>query len=154
MRLFEVVILKITCKLGANNFTFIRVRLGQVRLGYVMEILMLFAPQINIIFAIRTSNNPIINQIYAWERWRTSAWYLPKIYAWERWRTSAWYLLGKLRLSRTGSKCEQSTFKCNICSNFTNRTSDNNNRPENHDQTIHRVPVSRLLMVLRLYGSG
>ena len=42
-----------------------------------MLILMLFAPQMNIIFAISTSNNPIINKIYAWERWRTSAWYLP-----------------------------------------------------------------------------
>ena len=43
-----------------------------------MLILMLFALQMNIIFAISTSNNPIIKQIYAWERWRTSAWYLPK----------------------------------------------------------------------------
>ena len=42
-----------------------------------MLILMLFVPQINIIFAISTSNNPIIKKIYAWERWRTSAWYLP-----------------------------------------------------------------------------
>ena len=32
-----------------------------------MFILMLFAPQMNIIFAISTSNNPIINKIYAWE---------------------------------------------------------------------------------------
>ena len=63
MMLFEVVILKITFKFGANNFNFIRVRLGQVRLYYV--ILMLFAPQMNIIFAIRTSNNLIINKIYA-----------------------------------------------------------------------------------------
>ena len=31
--LFEVVILKITFRFGANNFNFIRVRLGQVRLG-------------------------------------------------------------------------------------------------------------------------
>ena len=36
MMLFEVVIPKITFKFGANNFNFIRVRLGQVRLGYVM----------------------------------------------------------------------------------------------------------------------
>ena len=43
-----------------------------------MLILMLFAPQFNIIFAISTSNNPIINKIYARERWRTSAWYLPE----------------------------------------------------------------------------
>ena len=42
-----------------------------------MLIFMLFAPQMNMIFAISTSNNPIINKIYAWERWRTSAWYLP-----------------------------------------------------------------------------
>ena len=34
-------------------------------LCYVMLILMLFAPQMNIIFAISTSNNPIINKIYA-----------------------------------------------------------------------------------------
>ena len=65
MRLFEVVIPNITFKFGANNFNFIRVRLGQVRLGYVMLILMLFAPQMNIIFAISTSNNPIMNKIYA-----------------------------------------------------------------------------------------
>ena len=64
MRLLEVVIPKITFKFGANNFNFIRVRLGQVRLGYVMLVLMLFAPQMNIIFAISTSNNPIINKIY------------------------------------------------------------------------------------------
>ena len=60
-----MVIPKITFKFGANNFNFIRVRLGQVRLGYVMLILMLFAPQMNIIFAISTSNNPVINKIYA-----------------------------------------------------------------------------------------
>ena len=48
-------------------------------LCYVMLILMLLAPQMNIMFAISTSNNPIINKIYAWERWRTSAWYLPNI---------------------------------------------------------------------------
>ena len=65
MRLLEVVIPNITFKFGANNFNFIRVRLGQVRLGYVMLILMLYAPQMNIIFAISTSNNPIINKIYA-----------------------------------------------------------------------------------------
>ena len=33
--LFEMVIPKTTFKLGANNFNFIRVRLGQVRLCYV-----------------------------------------------------------------------------------------------------------------------
>ena len=33
MVLFEVVIPKMTFKFGANNFNFIRVRLGQVRLG-------------------------------------------------------------------------------------------------------------------------
>ena len=65
MRLLEVVIPNITFKLGAKNFNFIRVRLGQVRLGYVMLILMFFAPQMNIIFAISTSSNPIINKIYA-----------------------------------------------------------------------------------------
>ena len=43
-----------------------------------MLILMLFAPQMGIIFAISTSNNPIIKKNYAWERWRTSAWYLPR----------------------------------------------------------------------------
>ena len=46
-----------------------------------MLILMLFAPQMNIIFAISTSNNPTSNKIYAWERWRTSAWYLPNFLA-------------------------------------------------------------------------
>ena len=65
MMLFKVVIPKVTFKLGASNFNFIRARLGQVRLGYVMLILMLFAPQMNIIFAISTSNNPTINKIYA-----------------------------------------------------------------------------------------
>ena len=68
MRLSEVVIPKRTFVLGANNFNFIRVRLGQVRLGYltyVMLILMLFAPQMNIIFTISPSNNPSINNIYA-----------------------------------------------------------------------------------------
>ena len=60
-----MVIPNITFKFGANNFNFIRLRLGQVRLGYVMLISMLFAPQMNIIFAISTSNNPVINQIYA-----------------------------------------------------------------------------------------
>ena len=65
MRLLEVLIPNITLKFGANNFNFIRVRVGQVRLGYVMLILRLFAPQMNIIFAISTSNNPIINKIYA-----------------------------------------------------------------------------------------
>ena len=35
MRLLEVVIPNLTFKFGANNFNFIRVRLGQVRLGYV-----------------------------------------------------------------------------------------------------------------------
>ena len=33
MRLLEVMIPNITFKFGANNFNFIRVRLGQVRLG-------------------------------------------------------------------------------------------------------------------------
>ena len=33
MRLLEVVIPNITFKFGANNFNFIRVKLGQVRLG-------------------------------------------------------------------------------------------------------------------------
>ena len=33
MGLFEVVIPKMTFKFGANNLNFIRVRLGQVRLG-------------------------------------------------------------------------------------------------------------------------
>ena len=70
MRLLEVVIPNITFKFGANNINFIRVRLGQVRLGpvrlgYIVLILMLFGPQINIIFAISTSNNPIISKIYA-----------------------------------------------------------------------------------------
>ena len=60
-----MVIPKITFILGANNFNFIRVRLGQVRLGYVMLILMLFAPQMNIIFAISTSNKLIIKKNYA-----------------------------------------------------------------------------------------
>ena len=35
MRLLEVVIPYITFKFGANNFNFIRVRLGPVRLCYV-----------------------------------------------------------------------------------------------------------------------
>ena len=52
-----------TFKFGAKNFDFIRVRLGQVRLGYVMLIFMLFPPQMSIIFVISTSNNPIINTI-------------------------------------------------------------------------------------------
>ena len=54
-----------TFKFGANNVNFIRVRLGQVRLGYDMLIFMLFAPQMSIIFVISTSNNLIINIIYA-----------------------------------------------------------------------------------------
>ena len=65
MVLFEVVIPKMTFKFGANNVNFIRVRLGQVRLGYDMLIFMLFAPQMSIIFVISTSNNLIINIIYA-----------------------------------------------------------------------------------------
>ena len=65
MRFLQVVIPNITFKFGANNFNFIRVRLGQVRLGKVMLILMLFVPQMNIIFAISTSKNPIISKIYA-----------------------------------------------------------------------------------------
>ena len=60
MRLVEVMIPKMTFKFGANNFNFIR-----VKLGYDMLILMLFAPQMSIIFAISTSNNAVINQIYA-----------------------------------------------------------------------------------------
>ena len=59
-----MVIPNITFKFGANNFNFIRVWIGQIRLGYVMLILMLFAPQMNIIFAISTSNNSVINKIY------------------------------------------------------------------------------------------
>ena len=35
-------------KFGANNLNFIRARLGKVRLGYVMFILMLFTPQMSI----------------------------------------------------------------------------------------------------------
>ena len=103
MGLFVVVIPKMTFKFGAKNFNFIRVRLGQVRFCYV--IFMLFAPQMRIITAISTSNNPIINAIEAWARWCTSAWYLP-----------------------INCPCPEkgwnpkSTFKCNICSNFTNRT--------------------------------
>ena len=65
MRLFDVVIPKMSFKFGANNINFIRVVLGQVRLGYVMLIFMLFAPQMSIIFVIGTSNNPIIKTIYA-----------------------------------------------------------------------------------------
>ena len=66
MRLFEVVIPKMAFKCGANNFNFIRVRLGQVRLStYLMLIVVLIAPQVSIIFAISSSNNPIINKIYA-----------------------------------------------------------------------------------------
>ena len=44
MRLLEVVIPNITFKFGANNFNFIRVRLGQVRLGgkYQAEVRHLF----------------------------------------------------------------------------------------------------------------
>ena len=123
---------------------------------------MLFAPQMNIIFAIRTSNNLIINKIYAWERWRTSAWYLPGnasklkhfIYEADDVRAShrahvnsskgikfltTFYKnnlqptelnhntigkpqYGRLPLSRTGPESEKSTFQCNICSNFTNKT--------------------------------
>ena len=36
MRLLEVVFPNIAFKFGANNFNFIRDRLGQVRLGWVM----------------------------------------------------------------------------------------------------------------------
>ena len=65
MGLFMVVVIpKMAFKFGAN-FIFIRVRLGQVMLDYVMVILLLFAPQISMIFVISTSNNPIINKIYA-----------------------------------------------------------------------------------------
>ena len=64
IRLYEVLIPKMAFKFSANNLNFIRVMLGQVRLGYVMLILMLFVPQMSIIFAISTSNNPIINKIY------------------------------------------------------------------------------------------
>ena len=60
-----MVIPNIIFKFGANNFNFIRVKLGQVRLGKVMLILMLFVPQMNIIFANSTSKNPIISKIYA-----------------------------------------------------------------------------------------
>ena len=65
MGLFEVGIPKMTFKFGANNFKFIRVKLGQVRLGYVMLICMLFAPQMSLIFVVSTSDNPIISTIYA-----------------------------------------------------------------------------------------
>ena len=44
-----------TFKFGANNLNFIRVRLGQVRLGYDMLIFMLFAPQM-------TNEHHICNQ--------------------------------------------------------------------------------------------
>ena len=54
-----------TFKFSVNYFNFIRIGLVQVRLGYVMLIVMLFAPQMSIIFAISTSDNSIINKIYA-----------------------------------------------------------------------------------------
>ena len=42
--------------------------------------LMLFTPQMSITFVISTSNNHIIDKMYAWERWRTSACYLPSTF--------------------------------------------------------------------------
>ena len=58
--LFGVMILKKAFNFGAKNLKFIR-----VRLSYVMFILMLFVPHMNIIFVISTSNDHIINTIYA-----------------------------------------------------------------------------------------
>ena len=53
-KLFEVVIPKMAFKFGANNLNFIRVR--QVRSGfYVMLSLMLFVPQMGIIFGGRNA---------------------------------------------------------------------------------------------------
>ena len=46
-------------RFGANNFNFIR-----VRLGYTMLILMSFAPQMNTIYVVSAPNIPIINTIY------------------------------------------------------------------------------------------
>ena len=51
-----------------TTLKFVSVRLGQVRLGYVMLILMLFAPQMNIIFAISTSNNLRLSTKFMHER--------------------------------------------------------------------------------------
>ena len=56
-----MVVPKMTFKFGAKNFSFIRVRLGQVRIAYVNFIL--FAPLMSIIFVISTLNNHIINTI-------------------------------------------------------------------------------------------
>ena len=47
-------------------------------------------------------------------------------------------------LSRIGPKSEQSTFKCNIAPILPTE-------PEDHDQTIHRVPVNELIVLLRFY---
>ena len=67
IELFEVVIPKIAFKFGANNFNFIRVRLGQVRLDLdtLCKFLCYLHHKMSIIFVISTSNNPIINTINA-----------------------------------------------------------------------------------------
>ena len=59
-----MVIPKMAFRFGANNFNFIRVRLGQVRVR-LCYVNILFAPKMSIVFAISTSNNPIINAICA-----------------------------------------------------------------------------------------
>ena len=53
----------VICDANENeNIRIGRVRLGKVRIDYDV---FLFAPEMNIIFGIVTSNNIIINKIYA-----------------------------------------------------------------------------------------
>ena len=134
-----------------------------------MLILMLFAPQMNIIFAISTSNNPIINKIYAWERWRTSAWYLPRNLNFQPKNV----VLAKdyvssgvvLRLPLCWLHgCRQSA----LAGRVNGPISDGWNsytqlstaisapallkEPHNHAWTIRRNPVNGLMLILGFYG--
>ena len=68
MMLLEVLITDMMVICGTNENE--KIRLGRVRLGYEV-FLFLFAPEMNIIFGISTSNNIIINKIYACNGART-----------------------------------------------------------------------------------
>ena len=68
MGLFEVLIANMMLICGE---TIIKINITKPNLTLMN--LKLFAPNLIAIFGISTSNNIIINQIYAWERWRASA---------------------------------------------------------------------------------
>ena len=68
MMLLEVLITDMMVICGTNENE--NIRLGRVRLGYDV-FLFLFAPEMNIIFGISTSNNIIIDKIYACNGTRT-----------------------------------------------------------------------------------